>query len=49
MPRPVITGVHHLGLTVSDVELSAPWYEEVGGRRANGGHGDYGEENQSVA
>ena len=29
----MITGIHHLGLTVRDVEASAAWYEQVLGFR----------------
>ena len=27
--RPVLAGIHHVGLTVTDVESSAGWYERV--------------------
>jgi glyoxylase I family protein len=33
----MITGLHHLGLTVRDVEVSAAWYEGVLGFRRAGG------------
>jgi glyoxylase I family protein len=33
----MITGLHHLGLTVRDVEVSAAWYERVLGFRRAGG------------
>jgi glyoxylase I family protein len=36
----MITGIHHLGLTVTDVERSARWYEEVLGFARVGGLGD---------
>jgi catechol 2,3-dioxygenase-like lactoylglutathione lyase family enzyme len=36
----VIMGVHHLGLTVSDAERSARWYEAVLGFDRVGGFGD---------
>jgi glyoxylase I family protein len=32
----MITGLHHLGLTVRDVEVSAAWYEDVLGFRRAG-------------
>jgi glyoxylase I family protein len=32
----MITGLHHLGLTVRDVEASAAWYETVLGFRRSG-------------
>jgi glyoxylase I family protein len=32
----MITGLHHLGLTVRDVEVSAAWYEDVLGFRRVG-------------
>lgn len=32
----MITGMHHLGLTVRDVEASATWYEEVLGFERTG-------------
>ena len=35
-----IAGIHHLGLTVSDVERSARWYEEVLGFERIGALGD---------
>jgi len=34
----VITGIHHLGLTVRDAEASAAWYVEVLGFRRAGEH-----------
>jgi glyoxylase I family protein len=33
----VITGIHHFGLTVRDVDASAAWYERVLGFRRTGG------------
>ena len=27
--RPALTGIHHVGLTVTDVEASAAWYQRV--------------------
>lgn len=36
----MIVGVHHLGLTVSDAERSARWYEAVLGFDRVGGFGD---------
>jgi catechol 2,3-dioxygenase-like lactoylglutathione lyase family enzyme len=27
--RPALTGIHHVGLTVTDVEASAVWYQRV--------------------
>jgi catechol 2,3-dioxygenase-like lactoylglutathione lyase family enzyme len=27
--RPTLTGIHHIGITVTDVEASAAWYERV--------------------
>ena len=35
----MIIGIHHLGLTVSDVERSAQWYEDVLGFARIGGLG----------
>jgi catechol 2,3-dioxygenase-like lactoylglutathione lyase family enzyme len=32
----MITGIHHFGLTVRDVDASAAWYEEVLGFRRAG-------------
>jgi glyoxylase I family protein len=32
----IISGIHHLGLTVRDVEASAAWYERVLGFRRSG-------------
>jgi len=32
----MIRGIHHLGLTVRDVDASAAWYEEVLGFRRAG-------------
>lgn len=29
MPTPTLTGVHHVALTVTDVDRSVPWYERV--------------------
>ena len=34
--RSMIRGIHHLGLTVRDVDASAAWYEEVLGFRRVG-------------
>jgi glyoxylase I family protein len=33
-----LIGLHHLGLTVTDVDASAAWYEAVLGFRADGGY-----------
>lgn len=33
MPSPVFTGISHLDLSVSDVDTSADWYEQVLGLR----------------
>jgi len=33
-----ITGLHHFGLTVTDVDTSVAWYESVLGFRAEGGY-----------
>jgi catechol 2,3-dioxygenase-like lactoylglutathione lyase family enzyme len=27
--RPALTGIHHVGLTVTDVEASAAWYQQM--------------------
>ena len=43
-----IVGVHHLGLTVSDVERSAGWYEDVLGFRRVGALGDGTTERRKV-
>jgi glyoxylase I family protein len=32
----MISGIHHLGLTVRDVDASAAWYQEVLGFRRDG-------------
>ena len=32
----MISGIHHLGLTVRDVDVSAAWYQEVLGFRRDG-------------
>ena len=44
----MITGIHHLGLTVSDVQRSARWYEEVLGFARVGSHGDATTERRKV-
>lgn len=44
----VIVGVHHLGLSVSDVERSAGWYGEVLGFERVGGFGDAGAPRRKV-
>ena len=33
-----LSGLHHLGLTVTDVDASAAWYEQVLGFRTAGGY-----------
>ena len=43
-----IAGIHHLGMTVSDVERSARWYEEVLGFERTGALGDSSAERQKV-
>ena len=43
-----IVGIHHLGLTVSDVERSARWYEEVLGFERIGELGDSRAERQKI-
>lgn len=43
-----IVGVHHLGLTVSDAERSARWYEAVLGFDRVGGFGDAAAERRKV-
>jgi glyoxylase I family protein len=35
-PMPALIGVHHVALTVTDVDRSAPWYERVLGFTAIG-------------
>ncbi|MDQ4119227.1 MAG: hypothetical protein M3235_20040 [Actinomycetota bacterium] len=27
--RPTLTGIHHIGITVTDIEASVAWYERV--------------------
>ena len=44
----MITGIHHLGLTVSDVERSAQWYEAVLGFERIGSHGDATTERRKI-
>ena len=44
----MIVGVHHLGLTVSDAERSARWYEAVLGFERVGGFGDAAAPRQKV-
>lgn len=44
----MITGIHHLGLTVTDVERSAQWYEEVLGFDRIGSHGDATTERRKI-
>ena len=44
----MITGLHHLGLTVSDAERSARWYEAVLGFERVGGFGDTAAPRQKV-
>jgi glyoxylase I family protein len=43
-----IVGIHHLGLTVSDVERSAQWYEDVLGFERIGALGDSAAERQKI-
>lgn len=43
-----IAGIHHLGMTVSDVERSARWYEEVLGFERTGALGDSSAERQKI-
>jgi catechol 2,3-dioxygenase-like lactoylglutathione lyase family enzyme len=43
-----LAGVHHLGLTVTDVDRSARWYQEVLGFREVGRLGDAGDERRKV-
>jgi len=43
-----IVGIHHLGLTVSDVERSARWYQDVLGFERIGELGDAGAERQKI-
>jgi glyoxylase I family protein len=43
-----IVGIHHLGLTVSDVERSARWYQDVLGFERVGELGDAGAERQKI-
>ena len=44
----MIVGIHHLGLTVSDVERSARWYVEVMGFARAGGFGNATTERRKV-
>jgi len=44
----MIIGLHHLGLTVADVERSARWYEDVLEFRRVGGLGDATTERRKV-
>ena len=43
-----IIGIHHLGLTVSDAERSARWYQDVLGFERVGQLGDAGAERQKI-
>jgi catechol 2,3-dioxygenase-like lactoylglutathione lyase family enzyme len=43
-----IVGIHHVGLTVSDVERSARWYQDVLGFERIGQLGDAGSERQKI-
>lgn len=43
-----VIGIHHLGLTVSDVERSARWYQDVLGFERVGQFGDAGAARQKV-
>jgi glyoxylase I family protein len=43
-----IAGIHHLGLTVSDVERSANWYEQILGFERVGQFGDPDSERQKI-
>ncbi|MDQ1520432.1 MAG: glyoxylase family protein [Actinomycetota bacterium] len=43
-----IVGIHHLGLTVSDVERSARWYQDVLGFERIGQLGDASAERQKI-
>jgi glyoxylase I family protein len=43
-----LTGIHHLGLTVSDVERSAAWYEDVLGFERVGQLGDADSERRKI-
>jgi glyoxylase I family protein len=43
-----IVGIHHLGLTVSDVERSAQWYQDVLGFERIGQLGDAASERRKI-
>jgi glyoxylase I family protein len=43
-----LTGIHHLGLTVSDVERSARWYQDVLGFERVGQLSDAGTERRKI-
>ena len=45
---PEIMGIHHLGLTVSDAERSARWYQDVLGFERIGQLGDTGADRQKI-
>jgi glyoxylase I family protein len=45
---PEIIGIHHLGLTVSDAERSARWYQDVLGFERIGQLGDAGADRQKI-
>jgi len=48
IPVSEIVGIHHLGLTVSDVERSARWYQDVLGFERVGQLGDAGTERRKI-
>jgi glyoxylase I family protein len=48
MTGSMIIGIHHLGLTVADVERSAQWYESVLGFAPVGGLGDATTERRKI-
>ena len=43
-----LVGLHHLGLTVTDIDASAAWYEAVLGFRVDGGYASAGGERRKV-
>jgi glyoxylase I family protein len=45
---PELAGVHHLGLTVTNVERSARWYKDVLGFHEVGRLGDEGDERRKI-